>query len=522
MFSKHSNDEVKNHIEEVKNTIDETVIKIDDDNKCLKCGKILSSKNYLKKHSIICKGVLNPLECHKCHKILASSSSKCKHLKICKAIVNNKKENEITINFNKMTEYIYLLYEREFIKTKEPIYKIGKSKQENLKRIINYPNGTILLYQICCLNCDIIERELIKIFKNKYKYEKDIGYEYFSGNYKNMINDIHNYITNNENDEIECKDQANDDDYCDYNIDTFQKYNKITNNKIKKIIITNKNTLEGYLLLDNSDLWLIIDKYNANKETDYINKLLKLYSIENNLFKYDYDLIVKDICKLHFNKTPEILILNYNMYLTSYGYIINSKTQELTNINQYNDKLLFNKNVVDLPYINNFDNIDISFVDSYIKFILDNNVNIYKDYKQLCYNVIVEQKYDIKIKSYSNSFIFLFRWLYYLLKRLNPSYTIYTNIDKLPTKYDNNIRLILLHYPNNYKVGNAKLKLEKIGFKNIIVIDDDMPLTKPLERFNFIKDYIKDYIDNSHNIVDTIFEQPDLLLLNYFKWCCSL
>jgi hypothetical protein len=32
-------------------------------------------------------------------------------------------------------EYIYLIREREFIKTQEDIYKIGKSKQENNKRI---------------------------------------------------------------------------------------------------------------------------------------------------------------------------------------------------------------------------------------------------------------------------------------------------------------------------------------------------------------------------------------------------
>jgi len=54
-----------------------------------------------------------------------------------------------------MIGYIYLLQEREFIKTKENIYKLGKSKQENLKRIQNYPNGTKLNIQLKCENCDI-------------------------------------------------------------------------------------------------------------------------------------------------------------------------------------------------------------------------------------------------------------------------------------------------------------------------------------------------------------------------------
>lgn len=34
------------------------------------------------------------------------------------------------------SQYIYLLQEREFIKTKENIYKIGKTKQVNNNRII--------------------------------------------------------------------------------------------------------------------------------------------------------------------------------------------------------------------------------------------------------------------------------------------------------------------------------------------------------------------------------------------------
>ena len=45
-------------------------------------------------------------------------------------------------------EFIYLIKEREFIKTKEHIYKIGKTKQENLQRIKSYPNGSILLLYI--------------------------------------------------------------------------------------------------------------------------------------------------------------------------------------------------------------------------------------------------------------------------------------------------------------------------------------------------------------------------------------
>ena len=33
-----------------------------------------------------------------------------------------------------MTQYIYLLQEREFIKTKEYVYKVGMTKKENYER----------------------------------------------------------------------------------------------------------------------------------------------------------------------------------------------------------------------------------------------------------------------------------------------------------------------------------------------------------------------------------------------------
>ena len=67
-----------------------------------------------------------------------------------------------------MIGYIYLLQEREFIKTKENIYKLGKTEQENLKRIQNYPNGTKLIIQLECENCDINEKKLIIIIIKQF------------------------------------------------------------------------------------------------------------------------------------------------------------------------------------------------------------------------------------------------------------------------------------------------------------------------------------------------------------------
>ena len=93
-------------------------------------------------------------------------------------------------------EFIYLIKEREFIKTKEPIYKIGKTKQENLQRIKSYPNGSILLLYIITNDCDKNEKLIIQKFKQHFIHKKDIGNEYFMGDYNHMINIILSIISN--------------------------------------------------------------------------------------------------------------------------------------------------------------------------------------------------------------------------------------------------------------------------------------------------------------------------------------
>ena len=50
-----------------------------------------------------------------------------------------------------MVNYIYLLKEREFVKTEENIYKVGRTERENLTRFNQYPNGSVLLLQMICI-----------------------------------------------------------------------------------------------------------------------------------------------------------------------------------------------------------------------------------------------------------------------------------------------------------------------------------------------------------------------------------
>jgi len=116
-----------------------------------------------------------------------------------------------------MPEYIYLLQEREFIKAKENIYKLGMTKKENLTRFNQYPKGSLLLSQIICNNSKYIEKILISKFKETFKQKKDIGNEYFEGEYNIMIDIIYYTIKNVsvisiEEDEHEDKDIVEEDE----------------------------------------------------------------------------------------------------------------------------------------------------------------------------------------------------------------------------------------------------------------------------------------------------------------------
>jgi len=91
-------------------------------------------------------------------------------------------------------QYMYLIQLREFIKSGEPVFKVGRTNQENFKRFYQYPKGSKILFQMICDNSNEAEKEIIIKFKKKYIFRKDVGNEYFEGNFINMIDDIYKII----------------------------------------------------------------------------------------------------------------------------------------------------------------------------------------------------------------------------------------------------------------------------------------------------------------------------------------
>jgi hypothetical protein len=94
------------------------------------------------------------------------------------------------------TQYVYLLQTREFLNSKEPVYKIGRSKQDNYSRFSQYDLGSVLLFQSSCSDNIKLEREIIDLFSKKYEHIKIVGKEWFRGDVDEMRVDFCDIVKN--------------------------------------------------------------------------------------------------------------------------------------------------------------------------------------------------------------------------------------------------------------------------------------------------------------------------------------
>ena len=186
MMTKHKEINSQHLINDKLNTVndkpndDNDKLNTVNDKQCNKCNKILSSKQNLNKHLLICKGVSNPLECHICNKILSDSSSKSRHIKICKGKENSKeliikeKENNnkneiITFNntLNKINNVI-TTNSNNVITTNYNINLISYNKEERtIEFDINHMNKN-LIYKLTTMHeNDAYDYFCYKLFENK-------------------------------------------------------------------------------------------------------------------------------------------------------------------------------------------------------------------------------------------------------------------------------------------------------------------------------------------------------------------
>jgi len=92
-------------------------------------------------------------------------------------------------------EGLYLIHLREFIKSKESVFKIGRSDDIH-NRVRKYPKGSNVLFTMKCFNSIECEADLIKLFNKKFIHKPEYGTEYFEGDEDIMIDEIYKYLNN--------------------------------------------------------------------------------------------------------------------------------------------------------------------------------------------------------------------------------------------------------------------------------------------------------------------------------------
>ena len=354
-----------------------------------------------------------------------------------------------------MSNSIYLIQEREFINSGENVYKIGKTKQDNLKRFKQYPKGSKLLLQQICDDCDKLEKELIADFKNKFIHRKDIGNEYFEGDYKEMLKDIHNKITNNvvsieESSEIYEIGEESSEIYKmfpNYKDDeSFGGKKKL----IKVLYEHNRNRIYTYYInyekqLDNIFLQRYWFQKDAYDNSDYISKLLENNIIQDGMI-YDFNdscfikKLNKHKVKISITYTEENIIDITSKFKTLDQNTIGFKIDRIL----YNNCLL-NKEIY-CDYINN--TLDIEFILPYDNSLQTSYINV-KSIKKLIdvieFNTI---KYDwLFLRKYTPYMIEINDNQYYLYNR--DYQVIYTNDEKYSIENWNGKRIYLYKDESN-------------------------------------------------------------------------
>jgi hypothetical protein len=290
-------------------------------------------------------------------------------------------------NDKKCSQYLYLLQEREFIKTKENVYKVGRTEKENHSRFNQYPKGSVLLFQMICNNCKSIERQIINLFKEKFIQRKDIGNEYFEGDFQLMIDIIYSTIRNetkitdisssddvknSENMQTEYtitdlsssndeKNSENMEETPFYQLTTYEEWSKL--NDIT-VIITTKGG-DGFLRFNNQNqLWREI--YNKNS-LDFNNT-----NMEDLLGYIDK---TQDNISVRMVKPKNVLMSESEMWDIIYNYK-NKTTSEIITTEQFRQ----------LNDIERDNYTYLSTEDEYTFVGVDYNINqIFQDTIKKCY-----------------------------------------------------------------------------------------------------------------------------------------
>ena len=354
--------------------------------------------------------------------------------------------------------YIYLLQEREFINTNNPIYKIGRTKQEHNKRFNQYPKGSILLFQIICYNCINMEKNVITIFKKNFKHRKDIGNEYFEGNSKEMIKDINNIINNEVIEESKENNEVIEENNENCNIKKEESDEEIRSDEYQqkallKVIDNIKLTFKNYIddkSFGGNKKFIKIEKVKEDDDDNYyycsfINPFIKfiIFSKQGNI--YDYTETFKNNNNIKDKNEASYQIIEKTLIYVEEDI---EHIYRENNGDYYFKKILLKKNIIKIDKIYNLYDI----IEKINKTKINININYYDEFK--IFHNIIENEYTY----YNNLYI-----RKQLNKLFNYNAVINNKIYGCTNSVDNTIKFkkmkdfdnIYIHYINNHINGHC-------------------------------------------------------------------
>lgn len=89
--------------------------------------------------------------------------------------------------------YIYVLMEREFVRSGENVVKVGRARNM-MKRLNQYPKGSKLLF---CMYCDTLvatETELLRLLDTAFVRRSDLGRERFEGDINALVSFVNSFV----------------------------------------------------------------------------------------------------------------------------------------------------------------------------------------------------------------------------------------------------------------------------------------------------------------------------------------
>ena len=445
------------------------------------------------------------------------------------------------------TNYIYLVKEREFIKTNENIYKIGRSKQENTKRFLQYPKGSELIIQSRCIDCIKTEKILINLFKTKFIHRRDIGNEYFEGNDIIMQSIIHDLLFNefkNVNAQeitieevIETKPIINP-----IVINTYEEFIKYNN--IHKIIIKN-NKGDGYIKFNN-ELWENITHNLCDKNLfHYIknNQINKYIDEHGNIIDLEYDNnnILNDITKKGVNKIVHYYFMEHSEFLiedlpTKKRYIFNLSNYTFVPLDKILNEQILLSTLKDIcPFIIKNDQ-NTTIIDELLNSLV--NVDILINYKNIIISTLFNNKhaffYDYNEKLLSH-------WLFSIINNIDSNYSnnsfienhAFKRLHDLPFHFQiNKPKYIVIEKIKEFTIPYQIKEVKNCLIKSIFVHqnDDNNQMYSMNSYTNFLKNnkeriikIIKEEtnyeIKNWEKESQELFTNPYLLQTNFLKWC---